>query len=97
VYVLLFIVISAIIFVLLLQITWVLALLFFILALVTLPAAVVQRRESMYQAEVGPDAEHHGMGLLRLLSGVGLDTTGIALGILLLILGALIARSLAVH
>jgi hypothetical protein len=97
VYVLLFFVISTVIFVLLLQIAWFLALLFFLLAIITLPAAVIQRREAMYQIDVGLDAEHHGMGLVRLFRTIGLDTTGIALGILLLILGALIARSLAVH
>ena len=96
-YILLFIIISAIIFVLLVQISWVLAMLFFILAIVTLPAAVIQRRDSLYETPAGPDAEHQGMGLIRLLGIVGLDTTGIALGVLLLLLGALIARALAFH
>jgi hypothetical protein len=97
VYILLFIIISTIILVLLAQIAWGLALLFFLLAIVTLPAAVIQRRESMYAPEVGPDAERRGMGVVRLLGSLGLDTTGIALGVLLLILGALIARTLAIH
>lgn len=92
-YILIFLILSAIIFVLLLQINIILGAIFFILAIITLPAAVLQRREAPYEKPV--DAESHRFGLIRLVRIVGLDTTGIAIAMLLLILIALIAKSLA--
>jgi hypothetical protein len=97
VYSLVFIAISVVIFALLVQINLVLGLLFFTLAVVSLPATVIHRREAQTAPEFGPDAESHGEGLLRFFRIVGLDTGGIALGILLLILIVVLARRMAVH
>jgi hypothetical protein len=96
-YVLLFLIISTVILVLLAQINWVLALLFFILAIILLPASVIHRRDTAYETEIGPESERQSLGLLRLLRMIGLDTTGIALAVLLIILIALAAKAFAFH
>jgi hypothetical protein len=96
-YILLFFIISTVILVLLAQISGVLALLFFILAIIFLPASIIHRRDIVYEAEIGPESERQSLGVLRLLRTIGFDTTGVALAVLLIILVVLVAKTLASH
>jgi hypothetical protein len=86
VYALVLLGVSALIFFLLLQINGILALGFFLTAVVSIPALVIHRREAAYAPEIGPDAESVRWGWLRLAGLLSLDITGLALGVLLLIL-----------
>jgi hypothetical protein len=97
VYVVALLLVSSLIFVLLLQINRLVALLFLVAAVVFVPALVIHRREMAATPELGPHREDEGlgMGFARLAGVLGLDTTGIALGALLLILIALAVRALA--
>lgn len=91
------VVLSVIIVVLLARLNFLLALLFFFLAIVTLPAVAIQRREATAEKPLDTDSESTAMGGIRLLSIIGLDTTGIALAVLIIIAAVLIARGIAVH
>jgi hypothetical protein len=96
-YILLFLVISTVILILLAQISGIFALLFFILAIIFLPASIIHRRDIVYETEIGPESERQSLGALRLLRMIGLDTTGVALAVLLIILVVLVAKTLASH
>lgn len=88
---------SALIFVLLLQLNGMIAVLFLIAAVIVVPALVLHRREAAaaLQPARSDEAESHAMGLLRLARVVGLDTTGLTLGVLLLLLIAVLVVYLA--
>jgi hypothetical protein len=90
----LLVIVDAIIFVLLREISGALALLFLILAIVSIPALVIQRREAACAIETGPDSESAVRGWTRLFGNLGLDLTGVALGGLIIIAFALVVRSL---
>lgn len=87
-------VVSVAIFALLLQLNVLVALFFLILAIVSIPALIIQRREGAAAIEMEPDAESSRRGWMRLMGIVGLDVAGIALGVLLIILIALLVREL---
>ena len=63
-------------------------------AVASLPALIIQRREGAAAIEMEPDAESSRRGWMRLMGIVGLDVAGIALGVLLIILIALLVREL---
>jgi hypothetical protein len=92
-------VLSVVVFALLVQVKLLLAVLFLITALVTIPAIVLQRREAACAPEIvrGPECESQRKGVARLFGTLGLDTIGIALGTLLIILTVLCIRLAGVH
>lgn len=94
-YALLFLIVSVVVLAMLFQVNWILGLLFFLAVVVTLPAMVIQRRESQLGLETSTDAESHARGLLRLGNILGLDTTGIALAVILIIALCLVAKKIA--
>jgi hypothetical protein len=94
VYVLLLLVVDAVIFMLLRPINGLLALLFLILAIVSVPALVLHRREVQTAPECGPETESAARGWARLAGNLGLDLTGVALAALMIIALALVLRSL---
>ncbi len=94
-YVLLLLVVDAVIFFLLRQINGPLALLFLILALVSVPALVLHRREMHTAPECGPDTESAGYGWIRLAGSLGLDLTGVVLAVMIIVACALVIRSLS--
>jgi hypothetical protein len=73
-------------FILLFQLSGLLAVLFLLVTLVAIPAIELQRREAAAVPEWGPDRESGLFGLVRLARNVGLDLTGIALGVALFLL-----------
>lgn len=93
-YLILLVIVDAVIFLLLREMNGALALLFLILAIVSIPALVIQRREAAYAIEASPDGESAARGWVRLFGNVGLDLTGVALGALIIIAFALVVRSL---
>lgn len=97
VYAVVMLIVSVVIFALLLQFSTILAVGFFIAAIVTIPGLVIHRREAAYAPEIGPDAESRGRGWMRLARIVGVDMTGIALGVLLLLLLVLLVRQISGH
>jgi hypothetical protein len=96
VYVLLLLVVDAVIFILLRPINGPLALLFLILAIISVPALVLHRREMHTAPERGPESESAARGWVRLVGDLGLDLTGVALAALIIIAFALIVRSLSI-
>lgn len=90
VYTVLLLLVSLAVTFLLLQIKVIVGLLFLIAAAVFIPALVLHRREAAYAPILGPDSESQGKGMVRLAGVIGLDMTGIALGVLLL-LGVILA------
>ena len=94
-YVLLLLVVDVVIFFMLRQISGALALLFLILAIISVPALVLHRREMDIAPDCGPDGESAGHGWLRLAGSLGLDLTGVALAVLIIIACALVIRSLS--
>lgn len=95
--VLLLVVISLVILALLAQINGLLAILFFLAVVLTVPALMMHRREMAAGIEYGSDAESTGQGVMRLMRMLGLDTTGIALGVLLLVLSAILIKIAGQH
>lgn len=81
-------IVGALLFVLLLKLNGMIAVLFLIAAVISIPALVLHRREAAATPQMSGsnEAEPHAMGLLRLARMIGLDTTGLVLGALLLIL-----------
>ncbi|HEY8686026.1 MAG TPA: hypothetical protein VIO57_10510 [Chloroflexota bacterium] len=94
-YVLLLLVVDAVIFMLLRPISGSLALLFLILAIVSIPALILHRREVQTAPECGHESESAGRGWVRLAGNLGLDLTGVALAALIIIACALVLRSLS--
>jgi len=94
VYALFFLVIGAIVAYLLTQINLPIGLLVFVLTLVSLPAIVIHRREARVAPDIAPDAESQLHGVRRLLTVVGLDATGVALAVLLIVLCLLVAHKM---
>lgn len=68
------------------------AIVLFMLALVSVPALILHRREIAAGHPIGPDGESPGRGALHTVRTIGLDTTGIVLGVLLLIALVLLVR-----
>jgi hypothetical protein len=95
VYVLLLLVVDAVIFILLRQINGPLALLFLILAIISVPTLVLYRRELQTAPEYGPESESTARGWARLAGDLSLDLTGVALAALIIIALALVIRSLS--
>lgn len=83
------------IFLLLRQINSVLAIFFLVLAIISVPALVIHRREAANAPEIGPESESMGFGVLRLAGSLGLDATGVALAVLLITLFALALRAIS--
>src|SRR5437588_4863345 len=81
------IVVSFLLFLLLRELNGLLALFFLIGALAFVPALAIQRREAAYGPELGPGAESQAHGGLRLAQDIGIDLTGVSLGLLVVILG----------
>jgi hypothetical protein len=91
---LLLLIVDAVIFMMLREINGPLALLFLILAVISVPALVLHRRETAKAFEPGPECESAVRGWTRLFGNLGLDLTGVALGTLIIIALALLIRSL---
>jgi len=87
-------IVDAIIFMMLREINGLLALLFLILAVISIPALVLHRRETATALEPGPESESSARGWTRLFGDLGLDLTGVALATLILVALALVLRSL---
>lgn len=94
-YVLLLLVVDAVIFLLVRPINGPLALLFLILAIVSVPALVLHRRELQTAPECGLETESAARGWVRLAGNLGLDLTGVALAALIIIALVLVLRSFA--
>lgn len=92
---LLLLLVDAAIFMLLREVNGMLALLFLILALVSIPALVLHRRETAIALESGPDCESAARGWTRLCGNLGLDLSGVVLAALIIIAFALMLRSLS--
>jgi hypothetical protein len=88
---------SVAVFALLLQFSGLLAVLFLLVALIIIPAIELQRREAGVASEWGPERESKLFGVVRLARDVGLDITGITLGVALLLLLILLLVLLAVR
>ena len=86
--------VDAVIFMLLRDISGVLALFFLILAVISVPALVLHRREAAAELECSPDAESATWGWLRLFGNLGLDLTGVTLAALIIIAFVLLVHSL---
>ena len=80
---------------LLAQLNAMLAVLFFFLALIAAPALILHRREIAGGVRISPDGEAPAQGAVRLARVVGVDVSGIGLGVLLFILLALGAHALS--
>ena len=91
---LLLVLVDAVIFILLRSMNGPLALLFLILAVVSIPALVLHRREAETALECGPESESAVHGWTRLSRDLGLDLTGVALAVLILVALALVLRAL---
>jgi hypothetical protein len=91
------VVLSVLIFIMLLQLNGLAALLFFLTAIISVPAIIIQRRETAMMPELGPaeEGESPVRGLLRLAQVVGVDAAGVALGVLWLLFTALLALILS--
>lgn len=96
-YALVMLIVSFVIFALLLQVSVIVALVFFIAAIVTIPGLVIHRREAAYAPEIGPGGESQWHGWMRLARIIGLDMTGVALGVLILVLSLLVVRQMGSH
>jgi hypothetical protein len=83
--------------VLLFQISGLLAILFVLVVLVFIPALELQRREAAITPEWGLERESRLFGLVRLAREVGVDLTGIALGVVLFLLLILLLVVLAIR
>lgn len=88
-------IVDAIIFILLREVNGLLALVFLILAVISIPALVLHRRESATALELGPESESTARGWVRLFGDLGLDLTGVTLAALILIACALVLRALS--
>lgn len=97
VYALIMLIVSIVVVILLLRVSTLLAILFFIAAIVTIPGLVIHRREAAHAPEIGQEAEGQRHGWMRLLAVIGLDVTGIALGVLLLIMIVLLIGLISGH
>jgi hypothetical protein len=93
VYILVLLLVDAVIFMMLREINGPLALPFLILAVVSIPALVLHRREAETALELGPDSESAARGWTRLFGDLGFDLTGVALATLIIIALALVIRS----
>jgi hypothetical protein len=91
---LLLLIVDAVIFMMLREVNGPLALLFLILAVVSVPALVLHRRETATALELGSESETAARGWTRLFGDLGLDLTGVALAALIIIALALVLRSL---
>jgi uncharacterized membrane protein len=94
---LLLLIVDAVIFLLLREVNGPFALLFLILAIISIPALVLHRREAATALEVGPESESANRGWARLFGDLGLDLTGVVLGALIIIAFALVLRSLGTN
>jgi hypothetical protein len=91
-YIFVLVLVSALIVVILFHFGFMFGLLALILALVGIPGIVIHRREAATAPEVGPEAESHGRGIMRLAHLVGIDLSGVALAVLTFFLIVLLAR-----
>ena len=81
-------------FMILTRISGPLALLFLLGTVISVPAIVIHRRELAEGVDLSHEGESQLEGLVRLLKSVGLDTTGITLGVVILLVAVLIVRAL---
>ena len=84
--------VSLAIFLLLLRANIVLAIAFFIAALIFIPTLMLHRREAASALQCGPESEAPSQGIVRLVRSLGLDLTGVALGTLIFFLSILVIR-----
>lgn len=83
---------SVLVLILLFQLNALLGLAFLIAVLVMIPGLVLHRREVAVRLHLSSDCEPKTRGWIRLLALVGLDATGITLGVLLLVLAVVALR-----